>query len=62
VGSLLGLSLAANLDVVNEVYHERKVKEENKLNKGVMWKIFVWWLMTVPLVFSATLLFTSLIL
>ena len=59
IGALLGLSLASNLDMVNDVYHERRVKEENKLNKGVMWKIVLWWLMTVPLVFSATALVAS---
>ena len=62
IGALLGLSLAARFDVVNDVYHERKVKEENKINKGVMWKIVLWWLMTVPLVFSATALFAAIIL
>lgn len=62
VGSLLGLTLAARLATVTSVYHEKKVKEQHKLNKKVMWKIVLWWLMTVPLVFSATLLFTNLLL
>ena len=62
IGSLLGLSLAANFETVNDVYHERNVKKENKINKNVMLKIVIWWLMTVPLVFTATALFTYMIL
>jgi phosphate/sulfate permease len=62
VGALLGLSLASRLDAVNDVYHERKVKDEHKLNKGVMTKIVLWWLMTVPLVFIFTALVTYLVL
>ena len=61
IGSLLGLSLAARLDAVNDVYHERKVKKENQINMGVMTKIFLWWLVTVPLVFAGTMLFSYLI-
>lgn len=58
VGSLLGLSIASRFDAVNDIYHERKVKKENKINTRLVVKIFLWWLMTVPLVFSGTMLFT----
>jgi phosphate/sulfate permease len=59
VGSLLGVSLAAGLNAVKNVYPETKVKKENQMNGNMMARIFIWWLLTVPLVFTATSLFTS---
>jgi phosphate/sulfate permease len=58
VGSLLGIVFAEKFNAVKIVYHEEKVKEENKLNKKVMFKIFGWWLITVPVVLVGTVLFS----
>lgn len=62
VGALLGLSLSAKFNVVNEVYHEKKVKKENKMDQKVMVRIVLWWLLTVPLVFTASMALTNVLL
>lgn len=59
VGALLGLGLATRLETVNDVYHERKVSAENKLNTRVIAKIVGFWILTVPLVFTCSVLFTN---
>lgn len=62
VGAIMGLALAAKFDVVNKVYHESKVKKENRLDKKLMLRIVLWWLMTVPLVLTASSALTSVLL
>ena len=58
IGSLLGLTIAAKFKAVQDVYPAKEEKEENRINKDIMIKIFLWWLITVPFVFSGTTLFT----
>lgn len=68
VGSLIGLSIAASFQVVDEVYNSRLEPKEfdgpqdGKINKKVLIKIFAWWMVTVPLVFLGTMVFTYVIL
>lgn len=55
VGSLIGLTLAQNhFSTVNKIYPKATLKAENKLNLGVMGKIFAWWVVTIPFVFCTT--------
>lgn len=61
VGSLLGLSMAGYFGIVNEIYPESSMKPENKINFRVMSKIFIWWVVTIPIVFLTTALLTHLI-
>ena len=61
IGALLGLTLAARFQIVNDVYHEKRVKAEHKLNKSVMIKIVSWWVLTVPFVLGCSMLLTYLL-
>lgn len=61
VGSLLGLSMAAKFNIVNRVYHSGRVKKENRINFKVMFKIFIWWVLTIPIVFATSAVVTYLV-
>ena len=58
VGSLLGLSLAGYLPITKKIYPKTKLRPENYINFRVMSKIFIWWIITIPVVFATTALLT----
>ncbi len=61
IGSFLGMSLAEYFKSVKEIYPDHLVKEKNKINMSIMSKIFVWWVVTIPIVFATTALITFLL-
>ena len=61
IGSFLGMSLAEYFASVKEIYPKHLVKDENRINMAIMSKIFVWWVVTIPIVFGTTALLTYLL-
>ena len=62
IGALYGVTIASYFRWYSDVYHEHKVKEEHKVKHFVVIKIIIWWLVTIPVTFSATYLLTFIIL
>ncbi|CDW80703.1 phosphate permease [Stylonychia lemnae] len=61
VGSLLGLSIASHFSINQKIYPNHSQQSENKINFKVMSKIFIWWIITIPIVFASTALLTILL-